>query len=55
MSAFLALFSSLLWGSADFLGGNLTKKYKAVAVTAVSQSFGLLCGVLVILFSPHLG
>jgi drug/metabolite transporter (DMT)-like permease len=49
MSAFLALFSSLLWGSADFLGGNLTKKYKAVAVTAVSQSFGLLFGILVIL------
>jgi len=51
MSAFLALFSSLLWGAADFLGGNLTKKYKAVAVTAVSQSFGLLFGVLVIIFS----
>jgi len=51
MSAFLALFSSLLWGGADFLAGNLTKKYKAVAVAALSQSFGLLCGVLVILFS----
>ena len=51
MSAFLALFSSLLWGGADFLAGNLTKKYKAVAVAAVSQSFGLLCGVLVILLS----
>lgn len=48
MSAFLALFSSLLWGAADFLGGNLTKKYKAVAVTAVSQSFGLLFGILVV-------
>ena len=51
MSAFLALFSSLLWGGADFLAGNLTKKYKAVAVAALSQSFGLLCGVLAILFS----
>ena len=51
MSAFLALFSSLLWGGADFLAGNLTKKFKAVAVAAVSQSFGLLCGVLVILIS----
>ena len=51
MSAFLALFSSLLWGSADFLGGKLTKKYKAVAVTAVSQSFGLLFGILVIVFT----
>lgn len=51
MSAFLALFSSLLWGSADFLGGNLTKKYKAVAVTAVSQTFGLLFGILVIVLT----
>jgi drug/metabolite transporter (DMT)-like permease len=46
--AFLALFSSLLWGIADFFGGNLTKKYKAVAVAAVSQSFGLLVGIVVI-------
>ena len=51
LSSFLALFSSLLWGTADFFGGNLTKKYKAVAVTAVSQSFGLLFGILVILFT----
>ena len=49
MIAFLALFSSLLWGIADFFGGNLTKKYKAVAVAAVSQSFGLLVGIVVIL------
>lgn len=49
MIAFLALFSSLLWGVADFFGGNLTKKYKAVAVAAVSQSFGLLVGIVVIL------
>jgi drug/metabolite transporter (DMT)-like permease len=51
MSAILALLSSLLWGAADFLGGNLTKKYKAVAVTAASQSFGLLIGILVIVFT----
>jgi len=51
MSAILALVSSLLWGIADFLGGNLTKKYKAVAVTAASQSFGLLIGILVIIFT----
>jgi drug/metabolite transporter (DMT)-like permease len=49
MSAILALFSSLLWGAADFLGGNLTKKYKAVAVTAASQSFGLLIGIFVVI------
>lgn len=51
LSSFLALFSSILWGTADFFGGNLTKKYKAVAVTAVSQSFGLLVGVVVIILS----
>ena len=51
LSSFLALFSSILWGTADFFGGNLTKKYKAVAVTAVSQSFGLLVGVVVIVLS----
>jgi uncharacterized membrane protein len=51
LSSFLALFSSVLWGTADFFGGNLTKKYKAVAVTAVSQSFGLLVGVVVIVLS----
>jgi drug/metabolite transporter (DMT)-like permease len=49
MSAILALFSSLMWGAADFLGGNLTKKYKAVAVTAASQSFGLLIGIFVVI------
>jgi len=49
MASFLALFSSLLWGGADFLGGNLTKRYKALAVTGVSQSFGLLFGLITIL------
>jgi len=51
MSSFLALFSSILWGAADFFGGKLTKKYKAVAVTAASQSFGLIFGISIILIS----
>ena len=51
MASFLALFSSLLWGTADFFGGNLTKKYKALAVTGVSQSFGLLFGLIVVLIT----
>ena len=51
MASFLALFSSLLWGGADFFGGNLTKRYKALAVTAVSQSFGLLFGLITILLA----
>jgi len=27
MASMLALLSSLLWGTADFFGGKLTKKY----------------------------
>lgn len=50
MGSLLALLSSVLWGTADYLAGNLSKKYKAIAVTGVSQSFGLLFGVLCIIF-----
>ena len=35
MASILALVSSILWGSADYLAGNLTKRYKAIAVTGV--------------------
>lgn len=45
MGSFLALFSSILWGTADYLAGNLSKRFKALAVTGVSQTFGLLFGV----------
>ena len=51
MASILALVSSILWGSADYLAGNLTKRYKAIAVTGVSQSFGLLVGVVLVLIS----
>lgn len=51
MASFLALFSSLLWGAADYLGGNLTKRYKSLAVTGASQSFGLLFGIAAILIN----
>lgn len=59
MASMLALLSSLLWGTADFFGGNLTKKYKALAVTGVSQSFGLMFGLIIVLvtsswFAPTL-
>ena len=49
MSAALALLSSLFWGTADFLAGNLTKRYAAIAVTGVSQFFGLLVGLAIML------
>ncbi len=42
MPVILALLSSLVWGLADFLGGTLSKKRKAIAVVGGSQSFGLL-------------
>ncbi|MFM8897760.1 MAG: EamA family transporter, partial [Actinomycetota bacterium] len=45
MGSLLALFSSILWGTADYLAGNLAKRFKALAVTGVSQTFGLLFGL----------
>jgi len=51
VASLLALLSSILWGGADFLGGKLSKRYQAIAVTAVSQVFGLLIGVSIVLIS----
>jgi uncharacterized membrane protein len=51
MASLLAILSSILWGSADFFGGKLSKRYQAIAVTAVSQAFGLLVGIIIILVS----
>ena len=48
MATLLALFSSVLWGRADFCGGLLTKKYKAFAVTAMSQFFGLISALVIV-------
>lgn len=42
MATLLALVSSLSWGSADFLGGQVSKRYPALFVVGVSQAFGLL-------------
>jgi drug/metabolite transporter (DMT)-like permease len=42
MAALLALASSVLWGSSDFLGGLLTRRRSAYAVVAASQAAGLL-------------
>jgi drug/metabolite transporter (DMT)-like permease len=44
-----------LWGTADYLAGNLSKRYKAIAVTGVSQFFGLLFGIsAILLFSDFI-
>ena len=51
MASILALLSSVLWGTADFLGGNLSKRFKAIAVTGASQAFGLVLGLILVLIS----
>ncbi len=48
VAIFLALFSSLLWGSSDFEGGRLAKRLPAIAVTGVSQAFGLIFGLVLV-------
>ncbi|MEY3346582.1 MAG: hypothetical protein RIR40_307, partial [Actinomycetota bacterium] len=55
MGSVLALFSSLLWGTADYLAGNLSKKYRSIAVTGVSQFFGLIFGVIALFVGSFLG
>jgi drug/metabolite transporter (DMT)-like permease len=42
MSAFLALLSSAIWGTADFFGGTLSRRAKALAVVGGSQTMALL-------------
>ena len=49
MASVLALLSSLLWGSADYHAGNLSKKFPAIAVLAVSQAIGFLTGVALVI------
>jgi uncharacterized membrane protein len=40
MAALLALLSSLLWGSGDFLGGTLSRRVHPVTVMQVTQGLG---------------
>jgi drug/metabolite transporter (DMT)-like permease len=47
VAGFLALLSSLMWGSADFLGGTLTRKRPAFAVAGAAQIVGLVFMVVV--------
>jgi len=49
MGSALALLSSLVWGVADFLGGELSKRRAAVAVAGGSQIVGLLAMLVVLL------
>lgn len=51
MLALLALGSSVVWGSSDFLGGLLTKRVPALLVVAISQLFGLTVTIAAVLIS----
>jgi drug/metabolite transporter (DMT)-like permease len=51
MATLLALLSSLLWGSADYHAGNLSKKYPAMVVLGINQAFGLIFGILLVIIS----
>ena len=51
MASLLALLSSALWGSADYHGGKLSKKFPAIAVLGTSQAIGLLTGVILVLIT----
>jgi drug/metabolite transporter (DMT)-like permease len=48
MASALALLSSLLWGTADYLAGNLSKRFPAIAVLAASQAIGFLTGIVLV-------
>jgi drug/metabolite transporter (DMT)-like permease len=49
MSALLALCSSLLFGTGDYIGGHLSKKHNVMAVTGVVQVVGFLTGIILLL------
>ena len=51
MASLLALLSSAMWGTADFFAGRLSKKYHPFAVLGVSQIFGLVVGILIVVVS----
>lgn len=53
MATLLALLSSLLWGSADYHAGNLSKKYPAMVVLGINQSFGLIFGIILVILSQE--
>jgi drug/metabolite transporter (DMT)-like permease len=48
MATLLALLSSLLWGSADYHAGNLSKRLPSIIVLGINQAFGLLFGIILI-------
>ena len=53
MASLLALLSSAMWGTADFFAGRLSKKHHPFAVLGVSQIFGLVVGILIVVISGN--
>lgn len=51
MATLLALLSSLLWGSADYHAGNLSKRLPTMVVLGINQAFGLLFGIALVIIS----
>ena len=51
MASLLALLSSAMWGTADFFAGRLSKKFHPFAVLGLSQVFGLITGIVIVLAS----
>lgn len=49
MASILALVSSLLWGSADYHAGNLSKRLPSMVVLGLNQAFGLLFGLVLVI------
>ena len=45
MIALISLFTSLLWGTADYFGGALSKERKVLGVVGASQALGLLVAI----------
>lgn len=55
MATLLALFSSVSWGTADFLGGQMSRRYPSMFVVGVSQAFGLVVMLVVATASASWG
>ena len=51
MASLLALISSAMWGTADYFAGRMSKQRHPFAVLGLSQIFGLIVGVLIVLIS----
>jgi drug/metabolite transporter (DMT)-like permease len=49
MASLLALASSLLWGSADYHAGNLSKRFPTMVVLGLNQIFGLITGIVLVI------